>query len=244
MPQDSVHKVIKALSSRVRREILWRVWDRERAVAEIADGLGVTGPTLSGHLAVLRDAGLIGMRRDGTTRWYLAQRDAVSGFRGLLDDSFKWSSARAHPEQRHASSGIQSVVVVSADAPCVPADAFRGFTDPRVYGDCIGGEVTLENGRFSANLPFGQKVRGAYLHTCAPALIVMEWDFHFEDVPVPGDMRRAHLLITPAGATSCRMEVTQFISSPDQETYMTAAWRYVLGSFSERLTSVLADAHS
>ena len=244
MPQNRIQKIIDALSSRVRREILWRVWDRERSVGDMSDGLGVTAPTLSGHLTVLRDAGLIRMRPDGTTRWYAAQRDAVAGFRGLLDDTFKWSTGSEHPEQRHAISGAQTVVIVSADALCPPADVFRGFTDPRVYGGCIGGEVTLENGRFTADLPFGQKVRGAYLHTCAPSLIVMEWDFDFEDVPVPGDLRRAHLLITPRGATGCRMEVTQFISSPDQESYMTSAWRYVLGCFSERLTSVLADVSS
>lgn len=244
MPQDKIQKVIKALGSPVRREILWRVWDGERAVADIADGLGVTAPTLSGHLAVLREAGLIRMRPEGTTRWYQAQHDAVAGFRGLLDDSHKWSSAREHPEQERASSGAQSVVVVSAEANCSPADVFRGFTDPRIYGFCINGEVALDNGRFSASLPFGQEVRGVYLHACAPSLIVMAWDFNFEDVPLPGNLLRAHLLLTETANHACRMEVTQFIASPDQAQYMTLAWKYVLGCFSERMDVALQKFRS
>lgn len=241
LPDDRVQQIIKALGSPVRREILWRVWDRERAVADIADGLGITAPTLSGHLAVLREAGLVRMRPDGTTRWYLAQRDAVAGFRGLLEDSHKWDSGSEHAEQTHARSGVHTAVRVSAEANASPADVFRAFTDQRIYGHCIGGEVTLDDGQFSARLPFGQIVRGVYLHTCAPALIVMAWDFSTADLPLPGNLHRAHLLLMPSDAGGCRMEVTQFIASPDQEQYMQLAWTYVLGCFAERIGGALLE---
>lgn len=238
---DRVQAVMKALGSPVRRDILWRVWDRERAVAEIADGLGVSGPTLSGHLAVLREAGLIRLRPEGTTRWYSADQDAVRDFRGLFDDSRKWASGQSHAEQAHAQSAVKDVVVVTAESKSAPADVFRGFTDPRVYGRCIGGDVAIEDGRFSASLPFGQVVRGVYRHVCAPSLIDMAWDFGAEDVPAPGKLHSAHLLILPGADGGARMNVTQFIASPDQAEYMTLAWTYVLGCFAERLESALAE---
>lgn len=241
MKDGRVQRVIKALGSPVRREILWRVWDRERTVADIADGLGISAPTLSGHLSVLREAGLVRMRPDGTARWYLAQRAAVAGFRGLLDDSHKWKSGSEHPEQALARSELQTAVVVRAEASATPYDVFRGFNDPRIYGRCIGGEVTFDESQFSATLPFGQNVRGVYLHTCAPSLIVMAWNFGFQDVPLPGDLQRAHLLLTPTDLDGCAMEVTQFVASPDHGQYMTLAWTYVLGCFSERVEMALAE---
>jgi DNA-binding transcriptional ArsR family regulator/uncharacterized protein YndB with AHSA1/START domain len=239
VPSDRVQKVIKALGSPVRREILWRVWDRERTVGDIADGLGVTAPTLSGHLTVLRDAGLIRVRPDGTTRWYVAQRDAVAGFRGLLDDAHKWGKGKEHPEQSHATSDVQSVVVVSANANASPSSVFRGFTDPRIFAHCIGGEVAIEESQFRAALPFGPVVRGLYLQACAPALIIMAWDFEDGDVPLPGNLHRALLVLTPNTNSGCTMEITQFISSPSQEQYMRLAWTYVLGCFAERIEEAL-----
>ena len=53
-----IQKVLAALTSPVRREILGLIWDRELSAGEIADAFPVTKPTISQHLAVLREAGL------------------------------------------------------------------------------------------------------------------------------------------------------------------------------------------
>ena len=53
-----IQKVITALTSPIRREILALIWDREVPAGEIAAAFAVTKPTISQHLAVLREAGL------------------------------------------------------------------------------------------------------------------------------------------------------------------------------------------
>ena len=71
--------LLDALASPIRREILWLVWDRELPAGEIAAAFEVTAPTISQHLAVLKAAGLVEMRVDGSFRRYRAQRHAFDG---------------------------------------------------------------------------------------------------------------------------------------------------------------------
>ena len=81
-----IQKVLAALTSPVRREILGLIWDRELSAGEIADAFPVTKPTISQHLAVLREAGLAESTAVGTSRRYRARRDALRGLRAALGD--------------------------------------------------------------------------------------------------------------------------------------------------------------
>ena len=71
-----------AISEPLRREILELLRQRERPVGELVDHLGISQPGVSKHLRVLREAGLVRVRRDGRRRWYgleaqpLAELDA------------------------------------------------------------------------------------------------------------------------------------------------------------------------
>ncbi|GAA3738116.1 DNA-binding transcriptional ArsR family regulator [Spinactinospora alkalitolerans] len=53
-----------------RREILDLLRDGERAVGDLVDRLALAQPAVSKHLKVLRDAGLVDVRRDAQRRWY------------------------------------------------------------------------------------------------------------------------------------------------------------------------------
>jgi DNA-binding transcriptional ArsR family regulator len=53
-----------------RRRILDLLRDGERSVGDLVDRLGVSQPGVSKHLKVLREAGLVDVRRDGKRRWY------------------------------------------------------------------------------------------------------------------------------------------------------------------------------
>ena len=78
---------LKALAEPRRREILRLVWSRERAATEIADHFSeVTRSAISQHLSVLKEAGLVSERRDGTRRLYRAERDEMKKLRKFLDD--------------------------------------------------------------------------------------------------------------------------------------------------------------
>jgi DNA-binding transcriptional ArsR family regulator len=60
-----------------RREILRLVWDEERSASEIASHFAISFGAVSQHLGVLRRAGLILVRPDGTRRFYRANREAL-----------------------------------------------------------------------------------------------------------------------------------------------------------------------
>ena len=67
-----------------RRAILRLVWDQELPAGDIAARFEVTFPAVSQHLRVLRDAGLVSVRRDGRTRLYKTDRKALGPMRPML----------------------------------------------------------------------------------------------------------------------------------------------------------------
>ncbi|MEW9533943.1 ArsR/SmtB family transcription factor [Microbispora sp. NPDC049125] len=58
------------LAEPTRRRILDMLLERPRLVGELTEGLGLTQPGTSKHLKVLREAGLVHVRRDAQRRWY------------------------------------------------------------------------------------------------------------------------------------------------------------------------------
>ena len=77
---------IRALAEPHRREILALVRDVELPAGEIAAHFDVTRPAISQHLQILRDAGLVAERRDGTRRLYRARAEGLSDLRVYLDE--------------------------------------------------------------------------------------------------------------------------------------------------------------
>jgi DNA-binding transcriptional ArsR family regulator len=82
-----VDAALKALAEPRRREIVRLVWVRELPATAIADHFGdVTRSAISQHLGVLKEAGLVSERRDGTRRLYRARQDEMRKLRDFLDD--------------------------------------------------------------------------------------------------------------------------------------------------------------
>lgn len=95
-----------ALADPTRRAVFERLARGPRAVGEIARGLPVTRPAVSQHLRVLKDAGLVRERREGTRRLYSVNASGVEAMREYLDQfwnralaAFKVAAERAHPEE-------------------------------------------------------------------------------------------------------------------------------------------------
>ena len=74
-----------ALGDPTRRSIFERIVDRPRAVGELANELPVSRPAVSQHLKVLKGAGLVVDRADGTRRIYQANPDGLVALRVELD---------------------------------------------------------------------------------------------------------------------------------------------------------------
>jgi DNA-binding transcriptional ArsR family regulator len=68
-----------------RREILRLVWDAEASAGTIAAHFDVTFGAVSQHLAVLRDAGYVRVRRQGTQRFYIADREGLGELVAVLE---------------------------------------------------------------------------------------------------------------------------------------------------------------
>jgi DNA-binding transcriptional ArsR family regulator len=77
--------VVRALAEPHRREILRLVSDRELPAGRIASHFDVSGPAVSQHLRVLREAGLLTERREGTRRLYRARPEGLVELRAYLE---------------------------------------------------------------------------------------------------------------------------------------------------------------
>jgi len=75
---DAVTDVFAALAHPTRRQILQDLKDGEMAAGEIAARFKATGPTISRHLSVLRQAGLVTERRDANRILYSLASDRLA----------------------------------------------------------------------------------------------------------------------------------------------------------------------
>lgn len=97
---------LQAIAEPRRREILRLIWSSELPAGEIASRFEgeVTRPAISQHLRVLKDAGLISERREGTRRLYTARPEGLSEvreyFESLWDTSLERLKAVAEREAR------------------------------------------------------------------------------------------------------------------------------------------------
>ena len=69
--------IARALADPKRLCVVKRLADGERSVSELSRDVGCQVPNMSQHLAVLRSAGLVSTRRDGSTVFYRLADDRV-----------------------------------------------------------------------------------------------------------------------------------------------------------------------
>lgn len=84
-------EVLRALAEPRRRAILRLVAHEELPAGRIAKEFEVSRTAVSQHLGVLRAAGLLHERRDGTRRLYRARAEGLAGLQSFLDQM--WASS-------------------------------------------------------------------------------------------------------------------------------------------------------
>jgi DNA-binding transcriptional ArsR family regulator len=101
---------LKAIAEPRRRRILTLVRDGELSAGEIAAHFDVSRPAVSQHLNVLKEAGLVSERRNGTRRLYRARPEGLDELRAFLDgfwdarlEALKREAERK--EKRHGRNG-------------------------------------------------------------------------------------------------------------------------------------------
>jgi DNA-binding transcriptional ArsR family regulator len=84
-------RIFAALNDPTRRAVLERLRSGPKPVGEIARGLPVTRPAVSQHLKVLKEAGLVDDRSEGTRRIYQIDPKGLGAMRAWLDQF--WTGA-------------------------------------------------------------------------------------------------------------------------------------------------------
>jgi DNA-binding transcriptional ArsR family regulator len=99
--------VLRALADPHRRAIVRLVRDDELAAGKVATHFALTQQSVSQHLMVLKRAGLLDERREGTRRLYRFRPDSLEPVRALLDEF--WPNAlerlRQAVERDHPKTG-------------------------------------------------------------------------------------------------------------------------------------------
>jgi DNA-binding transcriptional ArsR family regulator len=80
-----VEAALKAIAAPRRRQILTLVGDGELSAGEIASHFDVTRPAVSQHLNVLKEAGLVSERRNGTRRLYSVRPEGLKELKAFLE---------------------------------------------------------------------------------------------------------------------------------------------------------------
>jgi DNA-binding transcriptional ArsR family regulator len=88
---EATDETLRALAEPRRRAILRLVASDELAAGEIAAAFDVSRTAISQHLTVLKNAGLLAERREGTRRLYRARPEGLAGLRQFLDQM--WASS-------------------------------------------------------------------------------------------------------------------------------------------------------
>ena len=79
-------EVFEAIAQPRRREILRLLSEGELSAGSVASRFEVTQPAISQHLKVLREAGLVEERREGTRRLYRVRPEGLADLHGFLAD--------------------------------------------------------------------------------------------------------------------------------------------------------------
>ena len=97
---------LKAIAEPRRRQILALVRDEELSAGEIAGHFDVTRPAISQHLTVLKEAGLVSERRNGTRRLYHARPQGLGELRTFLESFWdeRLDALRREAERKERST--------------------------------------------------------------------------------------------------------------------------------------------
>ena len=95
----------EVLAEPTRRQILDLLLEQPRAVSELVDAVGLSQPGTSKHLRVLRDAGLVDVRKDAQRRVYALRADGLAEIDAWLEPYRRLWAGRLDALERHLDEG-------------------------------------------------------------------------------------------------------------------------------------------
>ena len=94
-------EVLEVIAEPTRRRILDAVRERECSVGDLVDQVGMHQPGVSRHLKVLRDAGLVEVRRDAQRRLYRLRPEPLMALDAWLEPYRAHWAGRLDALERH-----------------------------------------------------------------------------------------------------------------------------------------------
>lgn len=122
LSHDDALKMLKALADASRLYILRLLADKEFPVGELAREMNLSEPTISHHLAILRESGFVSLRMDGNLRWYRVNRQGLERFKNLISTVEQKPDLPKPAADRHAW-------IEALDWPAEDAAILRDHTD-------------------------------------------------------------------------------------------------------------------
>src|SRR3954468_2662898 len=107
--------VLEVIAEPTRRRILDAVHDGERSVGQLVEEVGMHQPGVSRHLKVLRDAGLVEVRRDAQRRLYRLRPDPLMELDAWLEPYRAEWAARLGSLEQHLHTTATPVSPTSKD---------------------------------------------------------------------------------------------------------------------------------
>lgn len=96
LKSGSADKVFGALANPTRRDILELLLEDEQSVQVIAERFDMARPSVSEHLKVLRDAGLVAEEKRGRQRFYRVEPEPLHDLQSWLDPFERFWRKRLH----------------------------------------------------------------------------------------------------------------------------------------------------
>ena len=203
----STDAALKALAEPHRRAILRLVRDEPRSVTEIAEHFAITQQAVSLHLKVLREAGLVGVRRDGQRRLYLVDPDGMASLQDFFADLWPAGLDRLKHavEADHATRPARAARRMTAppyrtsvDIAAPPEAVYPYLTRAEAIVAWMGDYAVLDavpGGVFHLDIN-GVPVRGRYLELDPPHRLLISWGHAGSDRLPPGSST-VEITLTP-----------------------------------------------
>ena len=163
------------------------VRDEPRSVGEIAEQFDITQQAVSQHLQVLKEAGLVGVRKDGQRRLYLVRPEGLATLDALPRRALagRARAAEARPSRATVTAEpFRHSVHIAAE----PEQVFEYFTRPEAIVRWMGDYAVLDprpDGEFTLDIN-GVPVRGRYLELEPPRRLLISWGHAGSDTLPPG----------------------------------------------------------
>jgi DNA-binding transcriptional ArsR family regulator len=94
-------KTFEVVAEPTRRRILDLLVERERSVGELVESLSISQPGVSKHLRVLKDAGLVQVRREAQRRWYGLRAEPLAEIDTWLEPYRRFWAGRLDALEKH-----------------------------------------------------------------------------------------------------------------------------------------------